>query len=932
MKNYLIIIILFAFNYASPEYRKLVLDNDLKVILVSDEKYNKSSASMNVVVGSLSDPEESQGLAHFLEHMLFLGTKKYPDVDNYGSYLKSNGGYSNAYTAEDHTNYHFEVYHDAFEGALDRFSQFFISPLFKQEYTEREMNAVNSEYQKNLEQDYWRMRQVKRNLYNPNHPANHFEIGTLETLTSVNREVLLNFHEEYYSSNMMSLSILSNLDLDSLEDLAKKYFSEIKNTNRSEIKYPSNYLEEKNTLRLLKVEPVKDVKRLILEFPTPAFYDLYLSKPHSLIGKLIGYEGKGSLQALLKSKGLAVGVGAWGQNNTPDYGSLNVWVELTTEGFDQYENVLSICFSYIDMLKDAGYQQFIFDEAKILAELDEKYSAKGEGASVAVKMANNLAFFPIEDAERVEFIYVKEDPSAYMKLLSYLRPDNMLATLSGYGIETTDVEKWYSANYSYEERDDDFYRLLQNPPKLNNLKLPVANPFMPTSTNIISTLNNKSNSELIYDIRGMKVYYSRDLEFDRPKAKLIYHICISDELMSLENFLLGKLYIASINESLSETSGSAARLAGLEYSVSYDMKGIKIEVGGYNSSLDDLMNVIIDATTKLKIDENIFSVIMDATIRNLENRSLDAAYQIAQQKLGLIYNQISYSPDDQLSIIKSITIDDVKKYWKLIHNNVFIEGSAHGNISKKEVLKLSSKLRNSFGYRPIDKDDCFVEKYLDLAPGAQITDVVESKVNNSAYVSIYHIGENSPRDRAMAMLINTYIGQPYFMELRTNQQLGYIVAGGTYSRENYSRMYCIIQSDGYLPDDVQERSLEFLSKAVNNLDMLPEDQFITYKATVREKINEKSTSISKEADRRHVQVYEFNNNNERDAETLLGLDSITIKEMQKVLKKTLALDTKKNVTVLLYANGLEVPEHVKPTFQDLSNWKENQTFKAFVNY
>ena len=165
----------------------------------------------------------------------------------------------------------------------------------------------------------------------------------------------------------------------------------------------------------------------------------------------------------------------------------------------------------------------------------------------------------------------------------------------------------------------------------------------------------------------------------------------------------------------------------------------------------------------------------------------------------------------------------------------------------------------------------------------------------------------------MAMLINTYIGQPYYMELRTNQQLGYVVAGGTYSRDNYSRMYCIVQSDGYSPEDVQERSLEFLSKTIDNLDMLPEDQFITYKAAAREKINEKSTSISKEADRRHVQAYEFNNNNERDAQTLLELDSITIKEMKKVLKNTLDSDTKRNVSVLLYANELEVPKHIKPT-------------------
>ena len=286
MQKLLLSIILITFVIAAPEYRKITLENNLKVILVSDKQYNKSAASMNVLAGSLSDPEEYQGLAHFLEHMLFLGTEKYPDVEEYSSYLQSNGGYSNAYTAEDHTNYHYEVYHDAFEGALDRFSQFFISPLFSPKYTEREMNAVNSEYQKNLEQDYWRMRQVKRNLYNPEHPSNHFEIGTLETLSKVDRRVLLDFHGKYYSANMMSLSILSNLDLDELEKLARQYFSDVKNHNTQKIEYPLNYLAEKDALRLLKVEPVKDVKRLVLEFPTPAFYTSYLTKPE--IGEEFG--------------------------------------------------------------------------------------------------------------------------------------------------------------------------------------------------------------------------------------------------------------------------------------------------------------------------------------------------------------------------------------------------------------------------------------------------------------------------------------------------------------------------------------------------------------------------------------------------------------------------------------------------------------------
>ena len=113
--------------------RTLTLPNGLKVLLISDPGFNKSAASMDVQVGSASDPRDRQGLAHFLEHMLFLGTEKYPNSDDYGKFLQTNGGHSNAFTSDENTNYHFEVRHEAFEGALDRFAQFFIAPLFTAE-------------------------------------------------------------------------------------------------------------------------------------------------------------------------------------------------------------------------------------------------------------------------------------------------------------------------------------------------------------------------------------------------------------------------------------------------------------------------------------------------------------------------------------------------------------------------------------------------------------------------------------------------------------------------------------------------------------------------------------------------------------------------------------------------------------------------------
>ena len=251
------------------EYKKITLDNGLKVILVSNPKYNISAASMNVKVGSLSDPEDAQGLAHFLEHMLFLGTEKYPDVEDYKTYLSNNGGYSNAYTAEDHTNYLFEVIHEAYEGALDRFSQFFIAPAFNPEFTKREVNAVNSEFQKNLEHDYWRMRQIKRTIYDDGHPSNHFEIGSLETLEKVDRQVLLDFHKKYYSANQMALALLSKYSIIEMEEWATTYFSAIENSQAQDIDYPPVYLSEKEAIRLIRVKPIKDKKELALEFPLP---------------------------------------------------------------------------------------------------------------------------------------------------------------------------------------------------------------------------------------------------------------------------------------------------------------------------------------------------------------------------------------------------------------------------------------------------------------------------------------------------------------------------------------------------------------------------------------------------------------------------------------------------------------------------------------
>lgn len=179
-------------------------------------------------------------LAHFLEHMLFLGTEEYPSENEYSVYLNNHGGYSNAYTAGENTVYYFDVQNEFFEGALDIFSAFFKCPLFTEEATGREMNAVDNENTKNLQSDGWRDYQLLKHHAKSDHPFSNFGTGNLETLKNVpeskglsTRQLLLDFHKQFYSANIMKLVVYGREPLDVMQKWAEGKFSAIENKDVS---------------------------------------------------------------------------------------------------------------------------------------------------------------------------------------------------------------------------------------------------------------------------------------------------------------------------------------------------------------------------------------------------------------------------------------------------------------------------------------------------------------------------------------------------------------------------------------------------------------------------------------------------------------------------------------------------------------------------
>ena len=338
------------------DYRAMTLPNGLRVLLASDPKADQAAAALNVRVGHFSDPDNIPGLAHFCEHMLFLGTKKFPQEGELENFLTSNAGQSNAFTGDEETCYFFTVNANALKGALDRYSQFFVDPLFTPSGVEREINAVNSENAKNLNTDSWRIGQLYKTRNNQQHPVAKFGTGSSATLAQIPkdlgldiREELLKFYKTYYSANQMTLAVSGREDLDTLQKWVTELFSEVPNQDRppAEVAYAGKVspVQPGAQDKALAIVPLEDARSMLItwQLPFTSKEDRLMrlkSKPQNVLGAVVGYEGKGSLASYLKEAGLISSIFAGVVGDTSDLETFALAVEFTPEGFKRKDEVM----------------------------------------------------------------------------------------------------------------------------------------------------------------------------------------------------------------------------------------------------------------------------------------------------------------------------------------------------------------------------------------------------------------------------------------------------------------------------------------------------------------------------------------------------------------------------------------------------------------
>ena len=926
-KRYLFLVLCILFFTSTVEAAKgskrktetLTLGNGLDVLLISDQDVHRSSAAISVGVGYLYDPIDKAGLAHYLEHMLFLGTKKYPQVDSYKKFLSEHSGLSNAYTSGSITNYFFQVSHDGFGGALDRFSNFFKAPLFDKTYSEREVKAVNNEHEKNKLSDGWRSGFIQNLMSEPGHPLTKFGTGNLETLAGDNSEDLLKFYNKYYVASNMKLAIISNMGLEGLTEVAKKYFSDIPNLSvQKPVITPDFRKPLKDKFRLLKIKTIKDIRSLEIDFPTIRLADYKESKPASIVGSIIGYEGSGSLLSKLKNEGLVLSLSAGGGSDHPDINSFRISISLTSKGLKEYKRVLQLVFSYIQYLKKVGVQEYTFKENQAMAQTNFDWKSPDEGMSFIADKAAKMQEYGLDEIETLPYLFTKYEPNAYIALLDTLTPENAMVILSHNEAESDQVAAYYDAEYSFRKVGDKSFNDLKDTKSVEDMFYPERNDFIPYNLTLVN-----EDPHLIWDDDYAKVWFKFDHRFKQPKVYLSFRIETPLIYKSAKNYELSKLYEAAISEGLNEIV-YPIQMAGLSYSLSVVEKGVHLTIGGYSENIDDLLKLVIRNLQKIKIDEQKFNNIKEAMIRGLKNQKLAKAYYRGGYYNRQMWFKKYYTEEEELNALMPLTLNDLHDYAKILYQKTYITGVAHGNWTDKNVKESVDMLLKELNSIPLPENERFEREIEVLVPGERYRFTHEIEDNNNSLAYAIQVGEKNLELQAKSTIVASIVENDFYTQMRTNQQLGYIVWSFQHPIEKRIFFRLVIQSSTHGAFEMSERVNSWLLDTSKLFESLTDEEFERHKQGVIVSLEKEPDSIGEAL----VDLFGLATEEEGDFQykkKLVQAVKVLKKEDVVITAKQLFLDSQTpRIEVLMRAKGNEekVPEGVITEISQFKNRKK----------
>lgn len=778
------------------EYRLLTLANQMQVLLISDPDAPKAAASLSVNVGSGDNPPNREGLAHFLEHMLFLGTDKYPNAAEYEEFVTEHGGNRNAYTSFQETNYFFDINAPHLPEALDRFAQFFIAPKFNAQYVDREKNAVQAEYQMGLKSDGRRGLDVLQEVMNPEHPYSQFSVGSLETLADRDdatvREDLLKFYAKHYSANAMRLAVFGAQSLDELEALVRPMFEKVPNRNFEHTAVEEPMFVADNLPLLVQVKPLATRRQLEVFFPIGDYRENYPENPLSFLGNLLGHEGEGSLLSQLKAEGLAEQLGAGPALGWRGGALFSVSVALTEKGVANYQRVLQLLFSYTDMLRREGPARWLYEEQSQLAQLQFRYREPSSPIRYVSRLSSGMHEYAGRDVLRGPYMMERYDEALLSGLLDYLRRDNVVVMLDDASVATDTVSDKYQVSYSSKPLAIEPLQVEPGDPALAALHLPAPNEFIAEDVSLVPLPDTvRQTPELVLDTQRQKIWLMPDVQFRVPKGFTYINFMTPALGQTPGQSAMASLYAALLNDRVNEFA-YPARLAGLGFGFGKSGAGITLRMSGYNDKQFVLLERLLDDIREPDFSPQRFDNIRKDMIRSLKNTVAKRPSSQLMDDLGEALGHGKFGEEALIQVLEEAGLETLNAYIAAFWQGASAQSLVYGNYERAVADRLAAVID---AVLPEGEAAEIPKRALVKIEANETMQYAVNIPHDDSVVAWYLQGAGkSWEDRAATALTAQIMTSGFFQQLRTEQQLGYVVSAFSWNKLEVPGLVMLVQS------------------------------------------------------------------------------------------------------------------------------------------
>lgn len=833
------------------QYEAIKLANGMTVLLVSDAQAPKSLAALALPVGSLEDPNSQLGLAHYLEHMVLMGSKRYPEPENLSEFLKKHGGSHNASTASYRTAFYLEVENDALEPAVDRMADAIAEPLLDPGNADRERNAVNAELTMARSRDGMRMAQVGAETLNPAHPSARFSGGNLDTLKdkpdSKLHDELTGFYKRYYSANLMMGVLYGNQPLPQLADIAAKTFGRVPNHDVSvpPITVPAVTPEQQGII--IHYVPAQPRKQLKVEFRIDNNSAAFRSKTDTYISYLIGNRSKNTLSDWLQKQGLADAINAGADPMVDRNGGVfAISVSLTDKGLAQRDQVVAAIFNYLKMLRSEGIKQSYFDEISHVLNLDFRYPSITRDMDYIEWLVDTMLRVPVEHALDAPYLADRYDPKAIAERLDAMTPQNARIWFVSPDEPHNKTAYFVNAPYQVDKITPQRFTQWQQLESGISLSLPALNPYIPDDFTLTKPSHEFKKPEKVVDKPGLRVLYMPSRYFaDEPKADVTVAFRNAKTMDSARNQVLFSLtdYLAGL--ALDQLSYQAS-VGGLSFSTSPN-NGLMFNANGFTQRLPQLLTALIEGYSSFTPTEDQLAQAKSWYLEQLDAAEKGKAFELAIQPVQMV-SRVPYSErSERREVLKTLTLKDVLAYRDSLLAEATPELLVVGNMSKQQVDTLASTLKHRLGCTGSEwwhGEDVVVDKN-HLANLQQV-----GSSTDSALAAVYvPTGYDEVTGMAYSSLLGQIIQPWFYSQLRTQEQLGYAVFAFPMSVGRQWGVGFLLQSNSKQPAYLYQRYQDFYPKTEKRLRDMSEADFEQYKQALINELKQRPQTLSEEASR-----------------------------------------------------------------------------------